>query len=57
MHEYVNFDWMSYLNYYDNLRNCGIDSKIKAWNHWITTGKKEGYLFFDSKEIKNFNWK
>jgi hypothetical protein len=57
MNEYVNFDWISYLNYYDNLRKSGIDSKIKAWNHWITTGKKEGYLFFDLKEIKNFEWK
>ncbi len=57
MSEYVNFDWISYLNYYDDLRKSGIDSKVKAWNHWIKTGKKEGRLFFDSKEIKNFDWK
>jgi hypothetical protein len=57
MHEYVNFDWISYFNFYSDLREIGINTKVKAWNHWITTGKKEGRLFFDLKEIKNFDWK
>ena len=35
----------------------GINTKVKAWNHWITAGKKEGRIFFDLKEIKNFDWK
>lgn len=57
MHEYVNFDWISYFNFYSDLRKIGINTKVKAWNHWITNGKKEGRLFFDLKEMKHFNWK
>jgi hypothetical protein len=57
MSEYVNFDWISYYNFYGDLRQIGINTKVKAWNHWITAGKKEGRIFFDLKEIKNFDWK
>jgi len=57
MHEYVNFDWISYYNFYSDLREIGINTKVKAWNHWLIHGKKDGRIFFDLKEIKNFDWK
>jgi hypothetical protein len=42
MQEFINFDWMNYLNYYSELRKSGINTKVKAWNHWLLIGKKEG---------------
>jgi hypothetical protein len=47
MQEFINFDWMNYLNYYSELRKSGINTKVKAWNHWLLIGKKEGYIFFE----------
>ena len=36
------FDWEYYINKYDDLKNAGINTKEEAWNHWITSGIKEG---------------
>uniref|UniRef100_A0A6C0HAR7 Uncharacterized protein n=1 Tax=viral metagenome TaxID=1070528 RepID=A0A6C0HAR7_9ZZZZ len=47
MQEFVNFDWISYLNYYSELQKNGINTKVKAWNHWRLIGKKEGRIFFE----------
>ncbi len=53
------FDWNSYINSYKDLKESGINTKIKAWNHWINYGQKEGrksnlnninYLY------KEFDW-
>ena len=35
------FDWKYYVNYYKDLRKAGINTKEKAYNHWIKYGKKE----------------
>ncbi len=51
--EYHNFDWNKYINYYPDLKNDNINTKIKAWKHWIYHGKNEGRMYFDlSEEVK-----
>jgi hypothetical protein len=52
------FDWENYINMYEDLKLAGINTKKKAWNHWIVYGQKEGricnlnnYINYDS-----FNW-
>lgn len=35
------FDWEFYINYYEDLKYAGIDTKNKAYNHYITYGWKE----------------
>jgi hypothetical protein len=47
------FNWESYINTYEDLRKANIDTKEKAWNHWIKWGKKEGRTF-DNNYI--FDW-
>ena len=36
------FDWKSYISNYEDLRKANINTKEKAWNHWINYGRKEG---------------
>jgi hypothetical protein len=36
-----NFDWKTYTCIYLDLREAGIDSREKAWDHWIKYGKNE----------------
>lgn len=38
---YDTFDWVSYLNKYEDLRNAGIKNKKTAWIHYINNGKSE----------------
>jgi hypothetical protein len=38
------FDWEKYINTYKDLQEAGLNSKKKAWNHWITFGQKEGRI-------------
>jgi hypothetical protein len=59
--KYINFDWKSYIHYYNDLLN--IQNKNDAWNHWIQHGKKEGRVFCDinklsmnTKEYVDFTW-
>ena len=55
--EYLNFDWKSYINSYDDLLN--ITTKEDAWYHWINYGKLEGRfvnILINDKDIENFNW-
>jgi 1,4-dihydroxy-2-naphthoate octaprenyltransferase len=47
------FDWESYINNYEDLRKANIDTKEKAWNHWIQNGEREGRTFCN---IEKFNW-
>mmetsp|Transcript_118865 Transcript_118865/g.337006 ORF Transcript_118865/g.337006 Transcript_118865/m.337006 type:complete len:699 (+) Transcript_118865:101-2197(+) len=36
------FDWEAYVGLYKDLRNAGIDSREKAWQHWTKNGEGEG---------------
>ena len=36
------FDWKAYVNKYPDLRKAGINTRQKAWQHWINYGMKEG---------------
>ena len=42
--EYNDFDWNSYVSYYQDLKNDSIDTKQKAWSHWENHGKNEKRL-------------
>ena len=61
------FNWDKYVNYYQDLKNDNINTKEKAWKHWIKHGEKEGRLYFtvndenssngyNSIEYINFDW-
>jgi hypothetical protein len=59
------FNWVKYIDYYQDLKNDNINTKEKAWNHWIKYGEKEGrnYFSIDSNidfnkndEYINFDW-
>ena len=50
--EYNNFDWSNYVSHYEDLRKDNINTKEKAWKHWINHGKKEGRQYFDLSEMK-----
>ena len=52
------FDWEQYLNSYEDLKIAGINTKEKAWKHWIRFGQKEGRVckFINNSEYDNFNW-
>ena len=49
--EYNTFDWINYVSYYEDLKKDNINSKEKAWKHWITHGKKEGRQFFSTSQV------
>ena len=36
-----NFDWETYLNNYPDLQNVQINTKEKAFTHWLSHGQKE----------------
>jgi hypothetical protein len=42
---YDDFPWESYITINYDLKGKGIDTKEKAWNHWIHNGKKEERAF------------
>ena len=42
---YTKFDWETYINNYEDLERAGINTKEKAWNHWITNGKNENRIY------------
>jgi hypothetical protein len=45
------FNWNTYINNYEDLQKAGINTKKKAWKHWITYGQKEGRI------LQNINTK
>ena len=48
IHEFLNFnnfDWELYIQKYDDLKNAYINTKNKAWEHWVKFGKKEKRYF------------
>lgn len=52
------FDWEKYVNAYADLQQGNINTKEKAWIHWISHGQKEGRGFhvLDEIDYENFNW-
>jgi len=38
---FENFEWKYYIKRYQDLQDAKINSKEKAWNHWINCGEKE----------------
>lgn len=48
------FDWISYVLKYEDLQKARINTKGKAYKHWITYGKKENR---NTKTNKIFDWK
>ena len=38
----VDFDWEFYVREYPDLIKAGINTREKAWKHYLTHGKKEG---------------
>jgi hypothetical protein len=51
--EYKNFDWNSYVSYYEDLKKDNVNTKEKAWRHWINYGRREERLYFDLTEKIN----
>lgn len=53
-----NFDWEFYYNYYIDLRNNGICSRVQITDHWLKNGINENR--FKSKKhsdlFNNFDW-
>jgi len=54
------FDWRSYVKYYPDLNH--LNTKEKAWEHWIKHGKKEKRKCFTlnnntDKDYEIFDWK
>ena len=43
-----NFDWEFYINRYSDLRKSNINTKEKAYRHWIQFGKKEGRVCYNN---------
>ena len=62
--ENIDFDWKQYINNYPDLFQNGMNTKEKAWKHWISYGKNEGRTYFSLNEnnlqsiqiIDNFDW-
>ena len=53
------FNWVIYINKYDDLKNNKIDTKEKALNHYKNYGIKEGrnciLEYFDPKMYIHYN--
>jgi len=58
--EFKKFDWRSYIKHYPDLNH--LDTKEKAWEHWINHGKKEKRKYFilhnnTDNDYEIFDWK
>lgn len=51
--EFAIFDWVKYLNFYEDLRTSHMRSKDDAYKHWTNHGKKENRQFFKVGETEN----
>ena len=53
----INFDWLTYINYYPDLINNDINTEDKAINHWKNHGSHENRMFpvFDWKIYLKLN--
>ena len=52
------FDWVSYINNYNDLLQSGMNTEKDAWNHWVNHGVKEGRIFYSlvDEEMEAFDW-
>ena len=55
------FDWKQYIENYTDLKEDGINTREKAFDHWIKYGKKEGRSYKKpdtnlNDEILNIDW-
>lgn len=50
-----NFDWVKYTSYYSDLREDNVDTKEKAWAHWVKYGEKECRIYFKVNDIDELN--
>ena len=47
-----NFDWVFYLNYYEDLRLAGLKTEEDAKKHYINHGQFENRIFYDYLKTK-----
>ena len=45
------FNWQTYINNYEDLQKAGINTKKKAWQHWINHGKSEGRIYSNPQKL------
>lgn len=43
--DFLDFEWESYVNYYQDLKNAGKNTRDKAYKHFIRHGITEGRLY------------
>jgi hypothetical protein len=48
-----NFDWKFYINFHTDLRELNLDTKEKAFEHWLNNGIYEERLI---RRYSNFEW-
>ena len=56
---HYNFDWINYINNYEDLRNAGINTYESALEHYNTYGRNEGRIYEDinfNMINNNFDW-
>lgn len=46
-----NFDWESYVDYYQDIKDFGINNKEDAIEHWIKFGQMQGRRYFRKKDL------
>jgi hypothetical protein len=46
-----NFDWRQYIANYKELKLINIDSRKKAYYHWLNIGRNEGKTYIDLNKI------
>jgi hypothetical protein len=51
-----NFDWKFYLEYYEDLRNAGLETKEDAEKHYLNHGHTEGRIYKNFKPELNENY-
>lgn len=49
------FNWLDYITTYEDLRKAGINTKQKAYQHWLVFGKKEGRRAYFNGNQPTFN--
>lgn len=46
--EYINFDWMKYVQMYNDIHH--VTRKAEAWDHWLFHGKNEGREYYTNTD-------
>ena len=50
------FNWITYLKNYPDLKEHNINNEEKAYKHYLEYGKNEGRIYYDLEKIKYFDW-